>query len=327
MWAVTLSVFGDPESLLWDEVPDPVARPGQVVVAVRAAGVNRADLLQRQGRYPPPPGASAILGLECSGVVAEVGADVVGWRPGNEVCALLAGGGYAQRVAVPAGQLLPAPKGVPLVAAAALPEAACTVWSTVCDVAHLRAGETLLVHGGTSGIGTFAVQFARALGARVIATAGSPAKSARALELGADVAVNYHDEDFVAAVHAYTEGRGADVILDVVGGDYLARNLDALALDGRLVVLATQSGRRAELDLRTLMSKRATIYSAGLRSRPLEQKASIVAAVREQVWPLVESGAIRPVIEAQIPMADAARAHRILETGKHVGKVLLIPEA
>lgn len=323
MWAMMLPTPGPPEAMVWSDVADPVAGAGEVVVDVRAAGVNRADLLQRQGRYPPPPGASEIIGLECSGVVVDVGADVENWRQGDEVCALLAGGAYAERVAVPAGQLLPVPRGVTLTAAAALPEAACTIWSTAFAVAHLTAGETLLMHGGTSGIGVFAIQLARAVGVHVATTAGSAEKCARAREFGAELAIDYRSQDFVAAVRDHTGGRGADVIIDVVGGDYLARNLDALAPDGRLVVLATQQGRRAELDLGALMSKRATIYSAGLRARPLDQKAAIVAAVREHVWPLIERGAIVPVIETEIAMPDAAAAHRLLEAGGHVGKVLL----
>ncbi|MGH8888826.1 MAG: NAD(P)H-quinone oxidoreductase [Acidothermaceae bacterium] len=331
MWAVTVPTpgpasgpaSGDPEAMVWAQVADPVARAREVVVDVRAAGVNRADLLQRQGRYPPPAGASEIIGLECSGVIVEVGPDVDNWRAGDEVCALLAGGAYAEQVAVPAGQLLPVPQGVSLTHAAALPEAACTIWSTAFAVAHLQAGETLLMHGGTSGVGTFAIQLARAVGCHVATTAGSAEKCARAKELGAELAIDYRTDDFVEAVRQHTGGRGADVIVDVVGGDYLARNLDALAPDGRLVVLATQQGRRAELDLGTLMSKRATIYSAGLRARPLDQKAAIVAAVREHVWPFVTSGDVVPVICAEIPMAEAAQAHRILEAGGHVGKVLL----
>lgn len=323
MQAMTLPTFGEPEALVWTTQPDPVAGPGQVVIEVRAAGVNRADLLQRQGRYPPPAGASEIPGLECSGTVVALGAGVEGWRIGDEVCALLAGGGYAAKVAVPAGQLLPAPSGLSLTHAAALPEAACTVWSTAFAVADLKPGETLLVHGGTSGIGTFAIQLARALGIAVVTTAGTAAKCERARELGADVAINYKADDFVTAVHDHTDGRGVDVIIDIIGGDYLARNLDALAPDGRLVVLATQGGRRAELDFGTVMTKRATIYAAGLRARPVEQKSAIVAQVREHVWPLVEAGKIQPVIEAEIPMNDAARAHRLLETGEHIGKVLL----
>jgi len=323
MWAVTVPAPGDPEAMVWAEVADPVVSADDVVVEVRAAGVNRADLLQRQGRYPPPPDASEIIGLECSGIIVEVGSDVENWRPGDEVCALLAGGAYAERVAVPAGQLLPVPRAVSLTHAAALPEAACTIWSTAFAVAHLRAEETLLMHGGTSGIGTFAIQLARALGVHVLTTAGSAKKCAQARELGAELAIDYRSEDFVEATRVHTAGHGVDVIVDVVGGGYLARNLEALAPDGRLVVLATQQGRTAELDLGAVMSKRATIYSAGLRARPLDQKATIVAAVREHVWPLVESGAIVPVICAEVPMPEAAEGHRILEAGGHVGKVLL----
>lgn len=323
MHAVTLSDFGPPDVLTWSEVPDPHARPGEVVIGVCAAGVNRADLLQRAGHYPPPAGASSLLGLECSGYLVEIGPDVAGWRIGDAVCALMAGGAYAERVAVPAAQLLPIPGGVSITDAAGLPEAACTVWSTAFDVARLVAGETFLVHGGTSGIGTFAIQLARALGVRVFTTAGTPDKCARAAALGAELAIDYRHDDFVTAVHDHTDGRGVDVILDVVGGDYLARNLAALAPDGRLVVLATQGGRRAELDFGVLMAKRATVYSAGLRARPPEQKATIVAAVRTNVWPLVASGAIKVVVDTEVPMPAAAQAHCIVEDGNHVGKVLL----
>jgi putative PIG3 family NAD(P)H quinone oxidoreductase len=323
MHAVSLDTFGPPDVLGWAAAPDPTAGVGEVVIGVRAAGVNRADLLQRAGRYPPPAGASPILGLECAGHIVEIDPDVEGWRVGDEVCALLAGGGYAERVAAPASLLLPAPIGVPLAHAAGLPEAACTVWSTCFTAAGLRAGETFLVHGGASGIGTFAIQLARALGVRVFATAGTPEKCARIRELGAEVAIDYRRDDFVAAARANTDGRGVDVILDVVGGDYLNRNLDVLAPDGRLVVIGTQGGRRAELDLGLLMTKRASIYSAGLRARPLAQKAAIVADVRSHVWPLVESGAIRVIVEAEAPMSRAADAHRLLEAGGHVGKVLL----
>jgi putative PIG3 family NAD(P)H quinone oxidoreductase len=321
MWAITIPSPGGPDALTWAEVADPTPGPGQVVVDVAAAGVNRADLLQRNGRYPPPAGTSPTPGLECSGVISEVGPDVDGWQVGDQVCALLAGGGYAQRVCAPAGQLLPAPRGVDLVRAAAFPEAACTVWSTVFAAARLQAGESLLVHGGTSGIGTFAVQLAKASGVRVLATAGTARKCARAREIGAEVAINYNDDDFVRVVHDLIGG--VNVILDVVGGPYLARNLEALAPDGRLVVIATQGGRRAELDLGAVMAKRATLYGAGLRARPLEQKAAIVTAVREHVWPLIEAGAITPVIEALVPLPEAAEAHRILEAGDHIGKVLL----
>ena len=323
MWAITIPSPGGPDALIWAEVPDPVPERGQVLVEVAAAGVNRADLLQRNGRYPPPAGTSPTPGLECSGVISEIGPDVEGWQVGDRVCALLGGGGYAERVRVPAGQLLPAPDGIDLLQAAAFPEAACTVWSTVFEAARLRAGETLLVHGGTSGIGTFAVQLAKASGVRVFATAGTARKCARAVEIGAEAAINYNDDDFVTVVHDLTSGGGVDVILDVVGGPYLDRNLEALAPDGRLVVIATQGGRHAELDFRTVMAKRATLYAAGLRARPLEQKAAIVAAVREHVWPLIEAGSITPVIEAIVPLRDAPRAHRILEEGHHIGKVLL----
>jgi putative PIG3 family NAD(P)H quinone oxidoreductase len=327
MHAITATNPGPPDVLIWAQVPDPVVRPGEVLVATRAAGVNRADLAQRAGHYPPPPGTSPVLGLECSGRIEAIGSDVEGWAIGDEVCALVAGGAYAELVAAPARQLLPAPAGVSLVEAAGLPEAACTVWSTVFQAAALRAGETLLVHGGTSGIGTFAIQLARALGVRVFTTAGTPEKCARAVALGAEVAVDYRQADFVSAVRDHTGGRGVDVILDVVGGEYLARNLDVLAPDGRLVVIAHQQGRRAEIDLGVVMAKRATLYSAGLRARPLDQKAAIVAAVRTHVWPLVGSGAIKVIVQAAIPMPDAAVAHRMLEAGDHVGKILLtLPE-
>jgi len=325
--AITMTGPGAADVLDWTEVPAPTPGPAEVVVAVRAAGVNRADLSQRAGHYPPPPGASPILGLECSGRIVAVGSDVQDWRVGDEVCALLAGGGYGEQVAVPAGQLLPIPAGLPLIRAAGLPEAACTVWSTVFQAAAARAGETLLVHGGTSGIGTFAIQLAHTLGVRVLTTAGTPDKCARAIALGAELAIDYRRDDFVAAVHSHTDGVGVDVILDVVGGEYLGRNLEALAPDGRLVILAMQRGRRAELDLALLMAKRATVYSAGLRARPLSQKAAIVAAVRSAVWPLVESGAIGVVVQAEVPMPQAAEAHRIMEAGHHVGKILLtLPE-
>jgi putative PIG3 family NAD(P)H quinone oxidoreductase len=323
MHAVTQERFGPPEVLVWSELPDPVPGAGEVVIAVRASGVNRADLLQRAGDYPPPPGASSVLGLECSGRIVDIGPDVEGWRVGDDVCALLAGGGYAELVAVAATQLLPIPAGVSVTHAGGLPEAACTVWSTVFGGAGLHAGETLLVHGGTSGIGTFAIQLAHALGIRVFTTAGTPAKCARALTLGAAVAIDYRRDDFVAIVGDRTDGHGVDVILDVVGGDYLARNLEALAFDGRLVVIGTQNGRRAELDLGLLMKKRATVFSAGLRARPPEQKAAIVAAVRANVWPVVEAGAVTVVVDTDVPMPRAADAHRIVEGGEHVGKVLL----
>lgn len=323
MHAVTIAAPGGPEVLTWSTVPDPMPGPGEVLIEVTASAVNRADILQRMGNYPPPPGASPYLGLECSGVVGALGAEVSGWAIGDQVCALLVGGGYAERVAVPAGQVLPRPRGVELADAAALPEVAGTVWSNVVDIAGLRRGETLLVHGGGSGIGTFAIQFARALGARVLTTARAHKhKALRAL--GAEVTIDYTAEDFVAAVQTATEGRGADVILDIMGAAYLARNIDALAPNGRLAMISLQGGHRAEFDLRALMAKRGSISLTTLRARPLEEKAEIIKGVREQVWPLVESGAILPTIDRRLPMTRAAEAHRIVAANEHTGKVLLL---
>ena len=320
MQAITIPSFGGPEVLTWTTVPDPVPGPDEVLVAVAAAAVNRADLMQRQGLYPPPPGAPEYPGLECAGRIAALGPGVTGWQVGDEVCALLAGGGYAELVAVPVGQLLPVPAGLSLTEAAALPEVACTVWSNVGQLAHLGPGETFLVHGGGSGIGTHAIQVGHALGARVLCTAGSAAKLARCRELGADVAVNYRDEDFVAVA---AEAGGADVILDVIGAKYLARNLDALAPNGRLVIIGLQGGRTAELDLGLLMAKRGTVISTSLRARPGPEKAAIVAAVGQRVWPWVASGRVRPVVDRVLPMRDAAEAHRAVEASDHVGKVVL----
>jgi putative PIG3 family NAD(P)H quinone oxidoreductase len=323
MKAITIPEPGGPEVLTWTDVPDPEPGPGEVLVEVTATAVNRADLLQREGHYAPPPGASPYPGLECSGRIAALGPDVAGWAVGDEVCALLSGGGYAEKVAVPAGQLLPVPPGVTVQDAAALPEVVSTVWSNVFMLAGLRPDETLLVHGGTSGIGTMAIQLARNLGARVIVTAGTDEKLQRSRELGADVAINYREEDFVEAVRAATDGHGADVILDNMGAKYLARNIAALALNGRLVVIGMQGGTKAELDLGALMGKRAAVLATSLRARPPDEKAAIVAAVREHVWPLLESGAVHPVVDRVLPMADAADAHRVVEAGEHVGKVLL----
>ncbi|HNV15743.1 MAG TPA: NAD(P)H-quinone oxidoreductase [Dermatophilaceae bacterium] len=323
MLAITVPTPGGPEALALAEVPDPTLAPDEVLLDVVAAGVNCADLLQRQGHYPPPPGASAYLGLECSGRVAAVGADVTGWAVGDEACALLAGGGYAARVAVPAGQLLPVPAGVSLVDAAALPEVACTVWSNVFMTAALAPGEWLLVHGGSSGIGTMAIQLAHAFGAHVAVTAGSAEKLEVCRSLGADVLVNYRDDDFVEAVKAATGGAGVDVILDNMGAKYLARNIDALAAYGRLMVIGLQGGTRAELDLGVLLRKRASVAATSLRARPAAEKAAIVAAVREHVWPLIEAGAVRPIVHARMPLAQAADAHRLLESSTHIGKVLL----
>jgi len=321
--AVVLTGAGGPEVMRWDQVPDPEPGPGDVLVDVVASAVNRADLLQRQGLYDPPPGTSPYLGLECSGRVAALGDGVEGWAVGDEVCALLAGGGYAEKVAVPAGQVLPLPTGVDLVEAAGLPEVTCTVWSNVFMLAGLRPGETLLVHGGASGIGTMAIQLGRAMQATVAVTAGSPEKLARCRDLGAQVLVDYREEDFVEQVRAATDGRGADVVLDLIGAKYLARNVEVLATSGRLVVIGLQGGTRAELDLGLLMRKRAAVLATVLRARPDEEKAAVVASVREHVWPLVGSGAVRPVIDRVLSMADAGEAHRVLESGENVGKVLL----
>ena len=323
MRAVLADGTGGPEVLALGELPDPEPGPGEVVLAVAATAVNRADLLQRQGFYPPPPGASDVIGLECSGTVAALGEGVEGWAVGDEACALLAGGGYAERVAVPAGQLMPVPDGVDLVTAAALPEVACTVWSNVFMVAGLGPGEHLLVHGGAGGIGTMAIQVAHALGARVYATAGSAEKLALCRELGADVAISYRDEDFVEVVKRESDGHGADVVLDNMGAKYLARNVDALALEGRLVVIGMQGGTKAELDLGVLLRKRAAVVATTLRSRPPEGKAAICAAVVEHVWPLVADGRVRPIVHRVLPLEEAAAAHALLESGEASGKVLL----
>jgi putative PIG3 family NAD(P)H quinone oxidoreductase len=320
MRAVTVPAPGGPEALALADVPDPVAGPGEVVLDVVATAVNRADLLQRMGFYPPPPGASELLGLECSGRVRSVGPDVTGWSVGDEACALLAGGGYAEQVAVPAGQLMRVPDGVPLAVAGALPEVACTVWSNVFMLAHLRPGEVLLVHGGAGGIGTFAIQLAAALGARVFATAGTEEKLDLCRTLGAQRAISYRDENFVAIV---TEAGGADVILDNMGAAYLGRNVDALATNGRLAIIGMQGGTKGELDVSALMRKRAAVIAATLRARPVEEKTAICRAVEEHVWPLVESGQVRPMVGAEIALEDVATAHALMDAGEHTGKILL----
>jgi len=314
---------GGPDVLKLEEVPDPAPAAGEVVVSIAAAGVNRADLMQRQGFYPPPPGAPPYPGLECAGQITAVGAGVTGLRPGDEVCALLAGGGYAEQVAVPAVQVLPVPAGLTVAEAAALPEVACTVYANVFMAAGLKPGETLLVHGGASGIGTMAIQLARALGARVACTAGSDAKLRRCRELGAELAIDYTSEDFVAAVRDFTGGSGADVILDIMGGAYLQRNVAALAIGGRLVVIGLQGGATAELDLGTMLRRRLTVHAASLRARPVAEKAVVVEGVRDVVWPLILSGQVKPVIDTVVPLAEAARAHQLMEAGQHVGKILL----
>ncbi|BDH02795.1 NAD(P)H-quinone oxidoreductase [Streptomyces seoulensis] len=324
MHAITIPEPGGPETLTWTEVPDPVPGEGEVLVEVVATAVNRADIMQRQGFYDPPPGASAYPGLECSGRITELGPGVSGWSVGDEVCALLSGGGYAQKVVVPAGQLLPVPEGVDLKQAAALPEVACTFWSNVFMLAHLRPGETLLVHGGSSGIGTMAIQLGKAVGARVAVTAGSKEKLDFCAELGADILINYRDQDFVTEIERATDGAGADVILDNMGAKYLDRNVEALAVNGRLMIIGMQGGTKGELNIGMLLGKRGAVSATSLRARPLSEKATIVAAVREHVWPLIASGVVRPVVDRELPMTDAAEAHRVLEGSGHIGKVLLI---
>jgi putative PIG3 family NAD(P)H quinone oxidoreductase len=323
MRAVVITEPGGPEVLRLEDVPDPVLAAGDVLISIAAAGVNRADLMQREGFYPPPPGAPPYPGLECSGRVTAIGEGVTRVRPGDEVCALLAGGGYAEQVAVPAVQVLPVPEGLTTAEAAALPEVACTVYANVFMTAHLAPGETLLVHGGASGIGTMAIQLGRAHGARVACTAGSPEKLRRCRELGAELAIDYTSEDFVAAVRDFTDGRGADVILDIMGAAYLRRNVEALATGGRLVVIGLQGGATGELDLGRMLRNRLTVHAASLRARPVMEKAAVVAGVHETVWPLVASGQVRPVIDAVVPLAEAARAHQLMEAGGHVGKIML----
>ncbi|MFH9207787.1 NAD(P)H-quinone oxidoreductase [Streptomyces albidoflavus] len=324
MHAITIPEPGGPEALVWAPVPDPVPGEGEVLVEVVAGAVNRADLLQRQGFYDPPPGASPYPGLECSGRIAAIGSGVSGWAVGDEVCALLSGGGYAEKVAVPAGQLLPVPAGVGLKTAAALPEVVCTVWSNVFMVSQLRPGETLLVHGGASGIGTMAIQLAKAVGARVAVTAGSPEKLQYCGELGADFLINYREQDFVEEIREVTAGAGADVILDIMGAKYLDRNVKALATNGRLAIIGMQGGTKAELDIATLLRKRGAVTATSLRGRPASEKAAIVAAVREHVWPLIDTGRVRPIVDREVPMRDAGAGHRVLEESSHIGKVLLV---
>jgi len=325
MKAITIPEPGEADALVLAEVPAPEPAPGEVRIRVAAAGVNRADVMQRRGFYDPPPGSSPYPGLEVSGTVDAVGDGVAQWSVGDEVCALLVGGGYAEQVCVPQGQVLPVPAGLLLEDAAALPEVVCTVWSNVFMTANLLPGQTLLVHGGSSGIGTMAIQLAREVGAHVAVTAGSAEKLEACRALGAEVLVNYRAQDFVEEVRRATGGAGADVILDNMGAKYLARNVEALAVNGRLVVIGLQGGTRAEIDLNALLRKRAAVIATSLRARPVEEKAAIVAAVREHVWPLVQSGRVRPVVHSRHPLADAAAAHRELEESRHIGKILLLP--
>ncbi|AVH94004.1 MULTISPECIES: NAD(P)H-quinone oxidoreductase [Streptomyces] len=317
MKAVSIKEHGGPEVLEWIEVEDPTPAAGEVVVDVVASALNRADVMQRWGLYPLQPGWSPYPGLEVSGRVSAIGEGVTGWQVGDEVCALLTGGGYAQKVAVPAGQLLPVPKGIDLVEAAGLPEITATVWSNLVMTAGLKAGETLLVHGGAGGVGTMAIQVAKALGARVVTTVGGPEKAERARELGADTAIDYRTEDF-------TEHGPYDVILDVVGGDYLERNVRSLAADGRLVVIGLQKGLEGQLNLAEIVFKRASVHGTTLRTRSKEYKAEVVAEVRKNVWPMIESGAVQLIVERTVPMAEAAEGHRLMEAGGHLGKILLV---
>ncbi len=311
------------DQLSWQEVPDVAAGPGEVLVKVAAAGVNRADLLQAAGKYPPPPGASEIIGMEVSGVIAETGSAVTNWSVAQEVCALLAGGGYAEYVAVPAGQLLPIPSGVDLVDAAGLPEVACTVWSNLVLTAHLGEGQLLLMHGGASGIGTHAIQIARALGARVAVTAGSEEKLQTCRDLGAEITINYRDDDFVARVREFG---GADVIFDIMGASYLDRNIDALATDGQLVIIGMQGGIKGDLNIGKLLAKRARVIGTTLRARPVtgpNSKSEIVQAVTTKVWPMIADGRVRPIIGERIPVEQAGTAHQKLAAGEVHGKVVL----
>jgi putative PIG3 family NAD(P)H quinone oxidoreductase len=325
MLAVTIAHPGGPEVLTPTEVPDPVPGHGEVLVEVAAAGVNHADLYQRTGNYAAPPGAPEWPGLEASGIVAAVGDGVEGVAVGDRVCALLPGGGYAERVVARAEQLLPVPDSVDLLEAAGLPEALATVWSNVVMTAQLRAGETLLVHGGSSGIGTIAIQLARALGCRVAVTAGSAAKLEACERLGADILVDYREQDFVEVVRSATEGRGADVVLDAIGGDYLDRNVAALAPHGRIVLIGNQSRTKGELDIRRLMSIWGSIHGSTLRARSPVERDRIMTSVRENAWPLVESRQVVPVIDERFPLTDARLAHERLERGGHIGKLLLVP--
>ena len=325
MRAVIVPEPGDVDALQVVDRDDPEPAAREVVIDVEAAGVNRADLIQRIGKYDPPPGATDVLGLECAGTIAAVGAGVEDWTVGDQVCALLSGGGYAERVAVPAGQVLAAPEGLTLVEAASLVEVASTVWSNVFMLAGLQQGEVLLVHGGGSGIGTMAIQLARALGARVAVTAGSEAKLDFCRDLGAEITINYREQDFVEVVREATDGRGADVILDNMGAKYLPRNVDALATSGRLVVIGMQGGVKGELNLGTLLRKRAAVLATSLRARPSDEKASIVASVRENVWPLVADGLVRPIVHATVPLDRVREAHQMLEESSNIGKVILTP--
>ena len=325
MKAIEITKPGGPEVLVAVDRPRPAIGADEVLINVAAAGVNRPDVMQRQGRYTPPPGAPDIPGLEVAGEIVEVGASVRDWRVGDRVCALVAGGGYAEYCAAPAPQCLPIPRGMDLVHAGAVPETTFTVWTNVFERGRLVRGESILIHGGSSGIGTTAIQLARAFGARVFATAGTAEKCAACEELGAERAFNYRDEDFVAAARLATEGRGVDLILDMVGGDYLQRNIETLAMDGRLVQIGQLSGPKSQINTTPVLQRRLTITGSTLRPRSVAQKAAIARAVHEHVWPLFESGAVKVVVHATFPLADAAEAHRVMESSVHTGKLVLEP--
>lgn len=324
MICIEVSKPGEPDVLVPVERPTPEPAANEVLIKVAAAGVNRPDVMQRRGKYPPPPGASDIPGLEVAGTIEAIGPGVQDWKRGDRVCALLAGGGYADHCVAPGPQCLPVPSGLEMTAAAAIPETFFTVWTNLFDRGRLVAGETVLIHGGSSGIGTTAIQLARAFGARVFATAGSAEKCAACERLGADRCINYKTDDFVQIVRDLTRGAGVSVILDMVGADYFARNIESLSVEGRLVEIATLQGTRAELNIMTIMQRRLTITGSTLRIRSVEQKGAIAAALHQRVWPLLEAGTVRPVIHATFPLRDAAAAHRVMESGDHVGKLVLV---
>jgi putative PIG3 family NAD(P)H quinone oxidoreductase len=327
MLAIAIREPGPADVLVPVERPMPQAGPDDLVIRIAAAGVNRPDVLQRQGRYAPPPGTTDIPGLEVAGTVEVVGAGVQGWTRGDPVCALLSGGGYAEYCVVPALQCLPVPHGLSLVEAAALPEVMFTVWTNVFERGHLAAGESILIHGGSSGIGTAAIQLARARGARVFATAGSEEKCAACEALGAERCINYRETDFVAAIKALTDNRGVDVVLDMVGGDYLPRNIDLLAMDGRLVQIAQLGGSRSTINTTPILQRRLTITGSTLRSRSVDEKGRLARAVREHVWPLLESGVVKAVVAATFPLTHAAEAHRVMESSGHIGKLVLLVQS
>jgi len=324
MIAIEISMPGEPSVLTPVERPSPAPAAGEVLIKVAAAGVNRPDVMQRLGKYPPPPGASDTPGLEVAGTISAVGQDVREFRVGDAVCALVSGGGYAEYCVAPVPQCLPVPKGLDLATAAAIPETFFTVWTNVFDRGRLKAGESILIHGGSSGIGTTAIQLAHARGSRVFATAGSAEKCQACERLGAERAFNYRESDFVDAVRGATGGRGVDVVLDMVGAEYFARNIDTLAMDGRLVEIATLRGARAELNIQTIMQRRLTITGSTLRARSVAEKGLVAAAVREHVWPLLESGAVKPLIHTTFPLREAASAHRLIESSAHIGKIVLV---